>query len=137
MSTDMPSSVGPFLCEKERIAFLVSKIRVNVPTHEDKLKEKNNKNFTEMLRILQLNTPFPNIYNQIMSILQHDDWYSENQRQLIQKAALECKFWSSKQLDKIKNPPKLCTCKDNDSYSNGTPDGMTHEDWEEYCDRQD
>jgi len=99
-----------------------------------------NKNLTELsevVKILQSETNDSKIYNRIMKILQHKEWYTEEQRNDVKEFALKFKFFTIKQKKQISNPKDLENNFYPDrEYDNGTPDGMTHDDWDEYCDRQ-
>ena len=91
---------------------------------------------TSAIEALLSQTASKTLFNEVMVIIQHDDWYTEGQRSNLQDVALKYNHFTRKQKARIRNPPNLGRGYDDEYGDDGCPDGVSSVDWDEYCQRQ-
>jgi len=79
--------------------------------------------------IAALESRTPNAYNDVIFILQHDDWYTDAGRNEMKRLATKYPF-TSKQRFRIANPPSLVTEEEYEDYED-------YEEYEEFGDYRD
>ena len=100
--------------------------------------EKNKNEVNELLKLMEENTDkykidnkIKNIiYNKSKSIIDHDLWYSKNDRELIYQKACELKFLSKKQ----KNSLSYSSINYDDDNCYNYDDGATSDEDRRWCD---
>ena len=96
--------------------------------------EKKNQRVLKSVKDVLLSQQKDNqIFCRVMSILQHTEWYTPQERIYIKELALKYTFFTKKQRNRLDNVT-IPAIYDDDHYDNhdGCPDGISNYDWEEY-----
>lgn len=103
------------------------------------LKSKNDLEVNSVLSSIQenksLDTTSKNyLYNRVKSIIDHNFWYTKEQITKVRDAALSSTLFTFKQKAQL----RVSSIREQwqDEYEDGCPDGMTHDEWDEYMERQ-
>lgn len=83
----------------------------NPPENQSKGKEK----WDAVMLHLRANSTSNSLFSGVLFILQHDDWYTNEGLKLVQSLALKHSSFTSKQRERIRNPPALSRWED-ESY---------------------
>ena len=117
MFRDRPNEVSliqdkEFIMEEHGI-ILESELPLNHPRRPRKNASYTIQRWDKAVNALK--SKLPNAYNEVMFILQHDDWYTDKGMKEIKRLASDYPF-TAKQRNKISNPPSLR--REEDFYDN-------------------
>ena len=117
MFRDRPNEVSliqdkEFIMEEHGI-ILESELPLNHPRRPRKNASYTIQRWDKAVNALK--SKLPNAYNEVMFILQHDDWYTDEGMKEIKRLASDYPF-TAKQRNKISNPPSLR--REEDFYDN-------------------
>ena len=85
----------------------------SAPERQSKGKEK----WDAVMSELRLNNPpSTSLFNNVLFVLQHNDWYTDEGIEIVRDLALACTHLTFNQKNRIRNPPKLSSGYDSDDY---------------------
>ena len=74
------------------------------------------------------------LYNRVKSIIDHNHWYTASEISSVKQLAMKSPLFTVNQKNKFQYSSLT---EKSDDYDDGCPDGISQNDWDDYCDRQD